>query len=98
MEPFCPLPQRGFDCMPLFESIPRIVTASQWKGPNENVMQGGVYVDCGIYYCRTAQGVKVPLTPGDWIILETDQTDQTCIRAYPCKDSVFRKSYREIKK
>lgn len=84
--------------MPLFKKRPIVVDAVQWMGPGHDVR--GVYIWPGgdrlAYKCLTAQLKDVEPSPGDWIILESNQSLSTRLQSYPCKDDVFQATYRPL--
>lgn len=52
------------------------------------LVQGMMSREDGTVYVRTLQGRDVDVSPGEWIVQETDG-----VHYYPCADSVFQERY-----
>lgn len=89
--------------MPKFHNRPKVVDAVQFDpwGDHKFKLPDGVdgvapgadnwgYWGCH-FWVTTAQGVKVPIMRGEWVITEDDG-----IHHYPCSDDEFRKRYYEL--
>ncbi len=74
----------------LYKNKPRIIKAVQWL---PGIEVPGVTEDNGDYFVTTIQGQQVKISPGEWIIQESDD-----IHYYPCSNSQFQKLYEPINK
>ena len=84
-----------------YRKKPVEVEAARWEGPW--VKLPGVFAESAggdpataagekvSYYVVTIHGQKAYLSPGDWVITESNGTNH-----YPCQDSVFRATYDRV--
>jgi hypothetical protein len=73
-----------------YRSKPKIVEANQFLKHGECPV-GLMTYENGKHYVITAQGVRVMVEVGEYVILEDPPGDGT--RAYPCAADVFERSY-----
>ena len=86
--------------MPFYEKKRMIVDARQFYigiRNHDELLElahwcGGEIVDFAELILTTIQGEKVPVHPGEWIILESGAPG----RAYPCHPDVFAATYDAV--
>ncbi len=73
-----------------YRKRPVIVEAEQWF-PGRPIPAAVLDEPTGNYFVTTIQGQTVMLTPGDWIIRESDG-----VHHYPCSAAEFARIYEEV--
>lgn len=75
--------------MPKFRNKPRIIDAEQFthkSNPPRGVLQGDG--DPNRFYVVTIQGMRISVSLGEWIVVESDREHY-----YPIQDQEFQRMY-----
>ena len=75
--------------MAKYRKKPLIIEAEQFKSYTGDLPDGVVLDDHGFVYVETSEGI-MHVSLGDWIITGVEG------ERYPCKPSVFEKTYEKV--